>query len=106
MHQNFAQSQLNQEAQSIRYFRDLQVELEEAEGAYRETVQREARTFAQGLHQKLSYHVTSSAQSQSLLSAEGALRDEALDNHTAKWQQVLDMTTKGAEEEVEQERDS
>ena len=46
MHQNFAQSQLNQEALSIHYFRDLQVELEEAEGAYRETVQQEARTFA------------------------------------------------------------
>ena len=104
LHQHFAQTQLNQETLSVRYFRDLQAELEEAEGAYRETVQREARTFAQGLHQELNYHMTSHAQAQSWLSAERVLHEESLDNHTARWQQVLDMTTKGAQEETEQER--
>ena len=51
--------------------------------------------------------MTSNAQAQSLLSAERALHEESLDNHTARWQQVcqvLDMTTKRAEEEIEQER--
>ena len=36
--------------------------------------------------------------------AERALHEESLDSHTARWQQVLDMTTRGAEEEIEQER--
>ena len=104
LHQHFAQQELNQEALSLRYFRDLEVELEQAEGAYRAMVQQEARAFAQDLHQELNYHMTSNAQAQSLLSAERALHEESLDNHTARWQQVLDMTTKGAEEEIEQER--
>ena len=103
LHQHFAQQELNQEALSVRYFRDLQVELEQAEGAYRVMVQQEARTFAQDLHQELNYHMTSNVQAQSLLSAERALHEESLDNHTARWQ-VLDMTTRGAEEEIEQER--
>ena len=104
MHQHFAQQELNQEALSLRYFRDLEVELEQAEGAYRAQVQQEARAFAQDLHQELNYHMTSNAQAQSLLSAERALHEETLDNHTVRWQQVLDMTTKGAEEKIEQER--
>ena len=104
MHLHFAQQELNQEALSLRYFRDLEVELEQAEGAYRAMVQQEARAFAQDLHQELNYHTTSNAQAQSLLSAERALHEETLDNHTVTWQQVLDMTTTGAEEEVEQER--
>ena len=104
MHQHFAQQELNQETLSVRYFRDLQVELEQAEEAYRVMIQQEARTFAQDLHQELNYHMTSNAQAQSLLSAERALHEESLDNHTARWQQVLDMTTRGAEEEIEQQR--
>ena len=67
-------------------------------------IQQEAKAFAQDLHQELNYHMTSNAQAQSLLSAERALHEESLDSHTARWQQVLDMTTKGAEEEIEQER--
>ena len=104
MHQHFAQQELNQEALSLRYFRDLEVELEQAEAAHRAMVQQEARAFAQDLHQELDYHMTSNAQAQSLLTAERALHEESLDSHTARWQQALDMTTKGAEEEIEQER--
>ena len=55
---------------SIQYFRDLQLEFEEVEGSYKETVQQETRNFAQGLHKELNYPVTSNAQSQSLLTAE------------------------------------
>ena len=104
MHQHFAQQELNQETLSLHYFRDLKVELEQAEGAYQALVQQEAITFAQDLHQELNYHMTSNAQAQSLLFAERVLHDESLHNHTARWQQVLDMTTRGAEEEIEQER--
>ena len=106
MHQHFAQQELNQEALSLRYYRDLEVELEQAEGAYRAMVQQEARAFAQDLRQELNYHMTSNAQAQSLLSAERALHEETLDSHTARWQQVLDMTTKGAEEEGRTGKDS
>ena len=67
-------------------------------------LQQEYRDRELLLHQELNYHMTSNAQAQSLLSAERALHEETLDNHTARWQQVLDMTTKGAEEEIEQER--
>ena len=62
MHQHVAQRQLDQETLSVRYFKDLQGELEEAEGTYLETVQQETRKFAQGLHQELNYHMTSNAQ--------------------------------------------
>ena len=104
MHQHFAQRQLDQKTLSVRYFRDLQGELEEAEGTYLEKVQQETRTFVQGLHQELNDRMTLNAQTQSLLSAERVLHEESLDNHTARRQQVLDMTTRGAEEEIEQER--
>ena len=69
LHPHFAQTQLDQQTLFVRYFRDLQGELQEVEEAYRETVQQEARTFAQGLHQELNDHMTSNAQGQSLLSA-------------------------------------
>ena len=60
--------------------------------------------FAQGLRQEFNYHMTSNAQAQSLMTAERALHEESLDSHTPRWQHILDMTTKGAEEEIEQER--
>ena len=47
---------------------------------------------------KIVYHADSSAQIQSLLSAERQQHDKDLNEQTERWQQSLDMVTQGAQE--------
>ena len=60
----------NLEEKAIAQSRLLHQQLEESEQHYKTTIQRETETFANNLQQELEYHMTSNAQSQSLLSAE------------------------------------
>ena len=60
----------NSEEKAIAQSRLLHQQLEESEQHYKTTIQREAESFANNLQQELQYHMTSNAQSQSLLSAE------------------------------------
>ena len=83
----------------------LRVELEEAETSYRQGIQQEAETFAQRLRQEVEYHATSSAQGQSLLSAERQQYDKDLKEQAERWQQSLDMVTQGAEDELREEQE-
>ena len=83
----------------------LRVELEEAETSYRQGIQQEAEAFAQRLRQEVEYHATSSAQAQSLLSAERQKYDKDLKEQAERWQQSLDMVTQGAEDELREEQE-
>ena len=83
----------------------LRVELEEAETAYRQGIHQEAEAFAQRLRQEVDYHATSSAQAQSLLSAERQQYDKDLKEQAERWQQSLDMVTQGAEDELREEQE-
>ena len=68
--QETAQHTHNLEVNALRAHHQLRGELEEVETSYRQSVQNEAEAFAQHLRQELEYQTTSTAQAQSLLSAE------------------------------------
>ena len=93
------------EVTALQNHQRLRIELEEAETSYRHGIQQEAEAFAQRLRQEVDYHSTSSAQAQSLLSAERQQYDKDLKEQAERWQQSLDMVTQGAEEELREEQE-
>ena len=93
------------EVAALQNHQRLRIELEEAETSYRHGIHQEAEAFAQRLRQEVEYHSTSSAQAQSLLSAERQQYDKDLKEQAERWQQSLDMVTQGAEEELREEQE-
>ena len=93
------------EVAALQHNQRLRIELEEAETSYRQGIHQEAEAFAQRLRQEVEYHSTSSAQAQSLLSAERQQYDKDLKEQAERWQQSLDMVTQGAEEELREEQE-
>ena len=83
----------------------LRVELEEAETSYRQGIHQETEAFAQRDRQEVDFHANSSAQAQSLLSAERQQYDKDLKEQAERWQQSLDMVTQGAEDELREEQE-
>ena len=101
--QEAAQHTHNLEVNALRAHHQLRGELEEAETSYRQSVQTEAEAFAQQLRQELEYQTTSTAQAQSPVSAEQRQRDIDLDSQAERWQQAVDITMMGAQEELDRE---
>ena len=83
----------------------MRIELEEAKASYRQGIHNEAEAFAQRLRQEAEYHSTSSAQAQSLLSAERQQYDKDLKEQAERWQQSHDMVTQGAEDNLREEQE-
>ena len=91
----------NLEEKAIAQSRLLHQQLEESEQHYRTTIQREAETFANNLQQELQYHMTSNAQSQSLLSAERDKFRKEYDVQAKKWNHYSEEITHQAEETLQ-----
>ena len=88
----------NLEEKAIPQSRLLHQQLEESEQHYKTTIQREAENFANNLQQELQYHMTSNAQSQSLLSAERDKFRQEYDVQAEKWNHYSEEITQQAEE--------
>ena len=74
----------------------------EAETSYRTSVQQEAEAFAQQLREEVAFQANSTAQAQSLLSAERQQYDKNLKEQTERWQGSLDLVVEGATEELQE----
>ena len=91
----------NLEEKAIAQSRLLHQQLEESEQHYKTTIQREAENFANNLQQELQYHMTSNAQSQSLLSAERDKFRKEYDVQAEKWSHYSEEITQQAEEALQ-----
>ena len=91
----------NLEEKAIGQSRRLHQQLEESEQHYRTTIQREAENYAANLQQELQYHMTSNAQSQSLLSAERDKLHKEYDVQAEKWNHYSEEITQQAEEALQ-----
>ena len=91
----------NLEEKAIAQSRRLHQQLEESEQHYRNTIQREAESYAANLQQELQYHMTSNAQSQSLLSAERDKFRKEYDVQAEKWSNYSEEITHRAEEALQ-----
>ena len=80
--QEAAQHHYQREIESVQYFHRLKAEMMEAETSYRTSVQQEAETFAQQLCEEVAFQANSTAQAQSLLSAERQQYDKNLKEQT------------------------
>ena len=104
--QEAAQAHHQTEAASLRYFHHLRAEIQEAETSYRTSVQQEAEVFTQKWREEVQYHANSSAQAQSVLSAERQHHQRDLKEQAERWQASLDMVTEGAQEEITERNDT
>ena len=91
----------NLEEKAIAQSRRLHQQLEESEQHYRTTIQREAESYAANIQQELQYHMTSNAQSQSLLSAERDKFRKEYDVQAEKWSNYSEEITQRAEETLQ-----
>ena len=81
LYRDAAQAHHQTEAASLRYFHHLREEIQEAETSYRTSVQQEAEVFTQKWREEVQYHANSSAQAQSVLSAERQQHQRDLKEH-------------------------
>ena len=106
LYREAAQAHHQTEAASLRYFHHLRAEIQEAETSYRTSVQQEAEVFTQKWREEVQYHANSSAQAQSVLSAERQQHQRDLKEQAERWQASLDMVTEGAQEEILERNDT
>ena len=74
------------EEEAIQHHQHLRQNLTQAEHSYRTTVQQEAWTYSEELHQELQYHQTAQAQAESLLAAERQRAEHTLREQATQWQ--------------------
>ena len=86
LYREAAQAHHNTEAASLRYFHQLQAEIQEAETSYNISVQQEAEVFTNRWQEEAQYHANISAQVQSVLSAERQQHQQDLKEQAERWQ--------------------
>ena len=69
-------------------------------------MQQEAEVFTQKWREEVQYHANSSAQAQSVLSAERQQHQRDLKEQADRWQASLDMVAGGAQEEILERNDT
>ena len=106
LYQEAAQAHHQTEAASLRYFHHLRAEIQEAETSYRTSVQQETEVFTLKWREEVQYHANSSAQAQSVLSAERQQHQRDLKEQAERWQASLDIVTEGAQEEILERNDT